>query len=129
MEGVYYYISKYNKNAFNFALHNSLNYLQNPVRVSILTEVIKPEVFFQKGIREINTLYLHNDPYINGGSMQSEYYVIPAVFIWDTVSYENRRFKGKGSLEIMDTLYTNYQNTYSYSNTYYPPQKIEFEFK
>jgi hypothetical protein len=129
MEGVYFYIPTLNKNAFNIAFDYSLNSLQNPVRISILTEVIKPEIFFQKGSREINTLYLHNDPWLVGGSMHSEYYSIRAVLIWDSVLYENRRVKGKGSLEIKDTLFTNYQDTYWCPNTFYPPQKIEFEFK
>ena len=128
MEGYYCYTPRFDKNTFGFFM-NSFNYLQNPIRVSILTEKMAPEIFFQKGILEIDTLYIHNDPLIVGGAMHSEYYAVHAIFTWDTVFYENRIFKGNGSIEIMDTLYTNYQDTFYCPNTYYPPQKIEFEFK
>lgn len=132
MEGSYCYNSTLNKNVFYFSLSDSSEYFlynYNPVSVRVLTEAMKPEIFFQKGVIQIDTMHIHNDPVINGGSMYSQYYAIRAVFTWDSVSYENRSFKGKGSLETLDTLYTDYQDTSRCPNTYYPPQKIEFEFK
>lgn len=129
MEGSYCYISTFDKNVFYFSVSDSLNPYQNPFDVMILTEAMKSDIFFQKGVKQIDTLYIHSNPLIIGGSIDVPYYAIRALFTWDTISYENRRFEGKGSLETMDTLYTDYQDTHHCPNTYYPPQKIEFEFK
>ena len=90
----------------------------------IFTKEMAPEIFFQKGSYNIDTLYINNNALsISELFYRKEYYGIRSIFIWDTVFYENKKFNGKGSFEIMDTLFT------SYPTIYYPPQKIEFEFK
>ena len=124
IEGGYLsYRGRENKNCFYFGLLSE-NHSQNPIKVRIDTKIIKPEVFFQKGTIEIDSIRILNAPSMVGGSYRVEYYTTRSVFTWDYVSYENRTFKGRGSLEIKDTLYINYPDT-----VYYPPQKIEFEFK
>ncbi|MCL2291120.1 MAG: hypothetical protein FWC34_10560 [Bacteroidetes bacterium] len=117
------YRGRFNKNSFRLFLPDSLNYYQNNVWIGIDTEIIEPDVFFQKGTWKIDSIYIKNGPFAIGGSYYTEYYATHSVFTWDIVFYENRKFKGKGSLEIMETLYTDDLDTY------YPPQKIEFEFK
>jgi len=123
------YRGRLNKNAFSLYLQ-SPNFDRPYINISVLTEIIKPESFFQKGIRKIDSMYIEKKYLSLGeGSPRVEYYSTQSLLTWDTVFYENKRFNGKGSLEILDTLYTNYQNTYHHPSTYYPPQKIEFEFK
>ena len=126
IEGIYCNNYLFQKNVFEIELVNSLRsvqidslsiYKNDKVWLSIFTKMMEPEVFFQKGIWEIDTLG------ISSNGINKRHFGIHAVFIWDTVFYEDRMFKGKGSLEIMETLYTNNPNIY------YPPQKIEFEFK
>ena len=122
IEGNYgYYRGKFNKNSFNFRLLYSH---LNPFTVTIDTEIIDANLFFKKGIRKIDSIHILNASLMNGGKYRIEYYPTRSVFSWDTVSYENGIFNGKGSLEIKDTLYINYPEF-----IYLPPQKIEFEFK
>jgi len=124
IEGGYYaYRGRINKNCFYFRLSPE-NYSQNSILVSIDTKIITPEVFFQKSTIEIDSIHILNARLMDGGAYRVEYYATRSAFTWDYASYENRTFKGKGSLEIKDTLYINYPDT-----VYYPPQKIEFEFK
>jgi hypothetical protein len=124
IEGVYYsYKPTFNNNVFCFRLMSSEHKHSQSIKFEIFTGVIQPESFFQKGIRKVDTFYIHNDCLSNHElNYRKEYHNIQSVFTWDTVFYENRLFKGKGSFEIMETLYTDYQSIY------YPPQKIEFEF-
>jgi hypothetical protein len=125
IEGIYYcYMPTFNNNAFYFRLMDSAYKYSHSIMFEIFTEVMQPEIFFQKGVWKTNTLYINNEALSRQElSYRKEYYDTRAVLTWDTVSYENRNFKGKGSFEIMETLYTDYPEIY------YPPQKIEFEFK
>ena len=101
------------------------------IHIGIHTDMIKPENFFQKGVRKINSIDIRKryekDYVVSEGFKSIEYTytksLFTCLFTWDTIVYENRIFKGKGSLEILDTLYFGEQDVY------YPPQKIEFEFK
>jgi len=114
----------YNMNAFHLKLMDSVLLYYNSIKLEIFTKKISPEVFFKKGKWEVDTLYISNYtlgiPLVYG---KGYYGNIRTVFTWERVFYENERFQGKGSFEIMDTLYTDYPAIY------YPPQKIEFEFK
>ena len=102
----------------------------NVITFLIFTEKIEPEIFFQKGILEINSVSINSSI-----EMAWTFENICSVFTWDTVFYENKEFKGKGSFEIKKALYA--PSTYFPSDNvyypskdiYYPPQKIEFEFK
>jgi len=122
IEGFYCsYIPTFNNNNFRFFLKDSLHSYQHCVNFDIFTKIMDPEAFFQKGIWEIDTFYV--SIYLLGLSHRKEYYGIRSIFTWHSVSYEDWKFTGKGSFEIMDTLFTNYPEIY------YTPQKIEFEFK
>ena len=124
-----------NKNVFYFALKDSLtdvvsheNQHQKYFRIDIKTEMLSPEVFFQKGTRNIDSIYVNSNPpgLIGGNYLPPIWGHQPAqcVFTWDYVSYEGKTFKGKGSFEIKDTIYyITHPET-----VYYPPQKIKFEF-
>ena len=109
---------------FILRLQNSSENNYYPIVFQFFTKEMPPEFFFQKGSYNIDTLYINNNALsISELFYRKEYYGIRSIFTWDTVFYENKKFNGKGSFEIMDTLFT------SYSTIYYPPQKIEFEFK
>ena len=110
----------FNMNSFNMQLRDS--FTDFCAKFEIFIEEMQPSIFFQKGARKIDTLHIGiRGQYL--GCYYEEYHNARSVFTWDIISYENRGFQGKGSLEIMDTLYT------KFSKLYYPPQKIEFEFK
>ena len=122
IDGTYgYYRGRFNKNSFNFSMQG---YHLYPFIVTIDTEIIDPNLFFKEGIRKIDSIHILNAPLMIGGSYRTVYYPTNSVFSWDSVSYAIGTFKGKGSLEIKDTLYINYPES-----IYLPPQKIEFEFK
>jgi hypothetical protein len=125
IEGMYYSHKPTSNNyVFNIGLKDTERRSSPFITFDIFTEVMDPELFFQKGIFEINTMCIHNEGLsITDLFYCKSYYDILSIFTWDTIFYENGGFQGKGSLEIKDTLYT------KYSNIYYPPQKIEFEFK
>ena len=125
------YISGYygkrtsNNNDFCFRFKDSINCFWHSIEFDIFTKTVEPEVFFQKGIFKFDTMYIWNTGFsIPMLDYRTDYYGSNyAILTWNTVFYADRKFTGKGTLEIMDTLYTNYPDTY------YPPQKIEFEFK
>lgn len=124
------YREKSNGYFFSFTLTNPLSsseygYIYNYFRIDINTKMIPPEIFFQKRTWEIDSIQINNHPpYTIGGSglpLQGWTFAAQCVLVWDSVFYGNEIFKGKGSFEIKDTIHT--------SGIYYPPQKIEFEFK
>ncbi|MCL2131005.1 MAG: hypothetical protein FWH36_00900 [Lentimicrobiaceae bacterium] len=123
IRGLYYSYSP-NNNVFSFILKKSFeNSWKHSIDFDVFTEELEPEIFFQKDTWKINTVRIGNNRLGITEFSEDNYYDIHSVFTWDTVFYENRRFQGKGSFEIMDTLYM------EYPDIYYPPQKIEFEFK
>jgi len=132
--GYGFYRGSDNRNVFYFALTNPLTYVsyenqhQKYFRIDIKTEMLSPEVFFQKGTWKIDSMYINSNlPGLTGGNgLPPIWGHQPAqcVFTWDYIACENKTFKGKGSFEIKDTIYITYPET-----VYYPPQKIEFEFK
>jgi hypothetical protein len=135
IEGGYFFSKSANKNAFFFFLSNSDTLNFNNINcyttyVNILTERMEPEVFFQKGVRIINFIRIRYGHTVDGIRIEPKYYDTQSILIWDTVSYENRKFYGKGSIEIMDSLYIKnpYYPYYGIDIHCYPPQKIEFEF-
>jgi hypothetical protein len=119
-----------NRYFFYFILTNSLNseeYPLNYFRIDLNTKTMPPEDFFQKRRWEIDSYINHHTPGSIGSNYlppQEGYCATQCVFTWDSISYENNTFKGKGVLEIKDTLSFDIPTHF-----YYPPQKIEFEFK
>ena len=105
----------------NIFFLNLSNSYTDVVNFKISIEKMEPEVFFQKGVYEIDNLDIGTS--ININDFYGNLNRIHSTFTWDSISYVNRRFQGKGSLEIIDTLYTDNPDVY------YPPQKIKFEFK
>jgi len=77
---------------------------------------------FKKKIYEIDSIHIDNNPIkIGGFPYNYEYLKTYSVFAWETVSYEDRIFQGKGFFEIIDTLFAYYQDVCCL------PRKIEFE--
>ena len=88
--------------------------------ISILL-VISPEVFFKKGKLEIDSLIIGKTQ--NASSIYENFYPIDASLTWETVTFENRQFKGKGYIEFKQKL----QGVLD-ANTWYPAQIFYFEF-
>ena len=130
VEGLYYFDGYKNTNVFCLSFSDTL-ISGTFFRFEMFTEVIQPEVFFQKGIQKIDALRICCIGInINSGNYKN----IQSVFTWDTVYYEDKKFKGVGSLEIIDTLFTRHSMRYEPPreedpDPYFPPQKIKFEFK
>ena len=117
------------KSLFYFTLSDSSH---NHFQVSILTDRMNPEIFFQKGTKESNLVNIYYGPMLIGGGPIIEYAEIRSVLTWNSVFYEDRIFKGKGSFELRDTLHTVFPSGTGYlhqEEICFPPQKIEFEFK
>lgn len=128
IEGGYFYLKSVNKNAFYFSMGNSDSLSIRIASIIILTEIMEPEEFFQKSVRDIHSIRIdYYTDLVGGKEYVVKYYDTRSVFTWDTVSYVNRRFHGKGSIEIMDTLYIEHLDNGNIQC--FPPQKIEFQFK
>jgi len=96
-----------------------------------------PEVFFRDRTWSIDSMHIVNAFSVEWYFLDSYHFGnINVVFSWEDLVYEknlqiesdsfntDKKFlqHGKGTLEIMDTLYT------EFPEVYYPPQKIVFEF-
>jgi hypothetical protein len=122
VEGHYFYPGYDSANIFFLRFEDTLR--SNHVFFELFTEIIEPEIFFQNGSRIIDAMRISYDGY-----HCFHYKDIQSVFTWESVFYENMKFVGKGSLEITDTLFLTPIINYSPKDSYFPPQKIEFEFK
>jgi len=96
-----------------------------------------PEVFFRDGSWSIDSMHIVNAFSVEWYFSQSNHYGgISVLFSWEDLVYKKKLKNetdslftekkylqhGKGTLEIMDTIYA------EFPEIYYPPQKIVFEF-
>jgi hypothetical protein len=86
--------------------------------LEIYTPFIKPEQFFSKSTYQTDSLG------ISWSGVSKDFYNANAVFKWDTASFNTIRFSGNASLEIREKMFGTIN-----PQSYYPPQKLEFEFK
>ena len=131
------YEPTFRNNHFMIRLMDSVRVWKSSVQFDLFTDIMEPQLFFRKGCWIIDTMYICNDgiSYDNFYYRSNHFGDIRAVFSWEYVFREKRPVigsldeyteellsHGKGSFEIMDTIYT------EFPEIYYPPQKIEFEF-
>ena len=104
-----------NQNVFMIFLSDTTSH--NGIRFDIFTPVISPEDFFAKSTIQTDTIR------IDWQGTTEDFYDAEALLKWDTASFADHNFKGKVSLEITKKIVGIIN-----SDTYYPKQKIEFEF-
>ena len=124
INGLYFFAGYENANNFSLFFRDTL-ISGTSFHFEMFTEKIQPEDFFQKGSRIIDIMRISCIGIgIDAKTTQS-------VFTWDSVFYEDKKFKGTGSIEIIDTLFAKYGMEYYPPREipYFPPQKIKFEFK
>ena len=122
IEGVYYsHQPSSNQNVFLLSINDTASKTPTSVKMELLTPFISPEVFFKKGKLEIDSLIIGKTQ--NASSIYENFYPIDASLTWETVTFENRQFKGKGYIEFKQKL----QGVLD-ANTWYPAQIFYFEF-
>ncbi|MEI6062073.1 MAG: hypothetical protein WCR72_15330 [Bacteroidota bacterium] len=111
----------FNQNTFNISLIDSTLPAFNRIEVIISFPRMDPKTFFRKGSISIDTVNITHC--ISVASFSETLYGVSAILTWDAAFYENRRFKGHGSLVFpMKMASPNYQDVF------YPAQKVEFQF-
>lgn len=105
-----------NQNVFQIYLSDTIS--DRIIDFEIFTPYIEPEDFFTKSTFNIDTLK------ISWAYVREDFYNVNATFAWDTVWYEHSSFTGKASFDIPEEIVGTIN-----SNTFYPKQTIEFEFK
>lgn len=111
-----------NQNNFYISLTDTNQAVFNWINLEVYTPVMPPETFFKKGTFTIDTLNITHC--LTNSSFSEFVYGVDATFTWDTVYYENLRFKGQGSLEFSKII-----ESISYPGVFYPAQKVQFQFK
>ncbi len=118
-----YYEAYYNshepaseQNTFNVYLYDTIT--DRSMYFEIFTKLIQPEDFFTQSTFNIDSIHIEWE--YKGDC----YYDANAIFSWDSVAFENPIFSGKASLNIPEMIIGKF-----YSETYFPKQTIEFEFK
>ncbi len=123
IEGIYYsHQPTSNQNVFLLSINDTASATPTSVKMELLTPFISPEAFFKKGKLEIDSLIIGKTQ--NASSIFENYYTIDASLTWETVTFENRQFKGKGYIEFKQKL----QGVLD-ASTWYPAQIFYFEFK
>jgi len=97
---------------------DTLNSKGKHVEIDIFTKFVKPEDFFQGSSITIDSIILAST------SVSENFFKANAILTWDTANFENFTFKGRGYIELNDTLKSIYE-----PSIFYPKQRIDFEFK
>jgi len=119
LEAYYYsYKPTTNQNIFTLTFSDTLGSFSKQVSIDIFTQFVKPEDFFKKNVLSIDSIMLTRSGF------RENFFKTNAILTWDTAFFENFSFKGKGYLELIDTLKSIYE-----PSKYYPKQRINFEFK
>ncbi len=105
-----------NQNVFIVCLSDTVN--NKSIDFEIFTEYIKPEDFFTKNTFNIDTIK------IAWAGVRENFFDADVKLIWDTVSFEDRKFTGKATLKITKKI----MGTIN-PETYYTKQQLNFEFK
>ncbi len=116
----YYYSYKptTNQNVLVMTFIDTLGSKGKHVEFDIFTKFVKPEDFFQKSSITIDSIILASS------SVFENFFNANAILTWDTAYFENFSFKGRGYIELNDTLKSIYE-----PSIFYPKQRINFEFK
>jgi hypothetical protein len=119
VEASYYsYKPTTNQNVLVMTFTDTLSSKGKRVELDIFTEFVKPEDFFQKSSITIDSITFAST------SVFENFFNANAILTWDTAYFENFSFKGRGYIELNDTLKSIYE-----PSIFYPKQRINFEFK
>jgi hypothetical protein len=116
--GYYSFKPTANQNVLEMTFFDTLNSKGKTVQLKIFTRPMNPAIFFQKSSSTIDSIILASS------GVSENFFTANAILKWDTASYVNFSFKGKGHLDIIDTLRSKIE-----PRKFYPCQKITFEFK
>jgi hypothetical protein len=123
LEGVYFsHQPASDQNVFLLSLNDTSSAKPTSVKIELFTPFISPENFFKNGTQEIDTLIIGKTE--NYSSIYENFYAFNASLTWENVSFENRRFRGKGRVEFKENLMGVLD-----ASTWYPAQVFYFEFK
>jgi hypothetical protein len=87
------------------------------VRFDVFTSHIEPELFFRKDSFEIEKIR------ISRGGTREDFDNINTSFIWDSITFNNGKFSGKGRLKIPMKIDGKLN-----PDIFYPKQELKFEF-
>jgi len=126
IEAIYYsHKPTSNQNVFIMTFIDTLSKKGQAVELDLFTKPMTPADFFQKSSLTIDSVMIDNTNIMIGNTNLGEnFFHANAILKWDTAHFENFSFKGKGFVEIIDTLHS----TMAPPN-FYPNQRINFEFK
>jgi hypothetical protein len=106
-----------NQNVLVIQFSDSLNQKNKSIEIQIFTKLMNPETFFLANSMKIDSIIISNN------SVYENFFNINSSITWENAKYENFSFKGKGYVELFDTVRS--------SNTpklFYPKQRINFDF-
>jgi hypothetical protein len=86
--------------------------------IEIYTPYIKKEEFFKKGTMNIDSFMINHH-----GTFENFFGRYTCRVVWDSVELYGSKFRGKGCIEIVDTIRSRVVPA-----LFYPPQKISYEF-
>jgi hypothetical protein len=107
-----------NQNIFEITFIDTLSSPGKHVKFDIFTRFVTAGDFFQKSSIAVDSIILAST------SFSENFFNANAVLTWDTASFGNFSFKGKGCIELTDTLKCTFDPA-----IYYPKQRINFVFK
>lgn len=115
-----------NQNVFHFSSGKITDIDGRIVGFSVFIPPFSPEEFFKSGSLNIDSLSI--DYAVNKGSgfvwKYDDFDNVKAVLKWETASYENKTFKGIGSLVLLEQIAFKNEST-----IFFPAQTIEFKFE
>lgn len=106
-----------NQNVLVIEFSDSINLKNKSIEIQIFTKPVKPEIFFQANSMKIDSIIISNN------KVYENFFNINSSIIWESAKYENSSFKGKGYVELFDTL-----KSLNTPKLFYPKQKIYFDF-
>lgn len=87
------------------------------IRFDVFTSHMKPDLFFKKDSFEIEKIR------ISRGGIREDFNNINTFFIWDTITFTNRKFAGKARMTIPKEIAGKLN-----PDIFYPKQELRFEF-
>jgi hypothetical protein len=104
-----------NQNILSVYLNDTIK--NKSIHFEIFTPYMQPGEFFTKSDFTTDTIK------IGWAGVREDFYDSEATFKWETVAFDKRKFTGKATFNIPKKITGRINPT-----TYYPEQKIEFEF-
>lgn len=123
--GGYYssYSPTYNQNVFVIVFIDSTKNNFNDLEFRFFMSPIKPESFFKPNSFSVDTIIISNDIVVPYTSISENFYNVDSIeFNWESASFSDFLFEGKGSFQIPEI------KSKLIPDTYYPKQTVVFEF-